>query len=407
MQPTGTSSSQGMAGSMASTSATSQIDIFEEISRALLDSPFEASILSANGGSHAVKEYSRETSLQSFSCASKETYVYMRCEAGLETPEGVQLLLRVRDGFKLAAQVPVLGVCSWYDDGDSVPAAEWEDLGNISQERPVIITPVVPSRRNVRTIPGSHFTVLVALDISRGAPKACYQAQLMSPRAALKAEEEDLAQLGGQDLIARVKQQPRGDLARNLEFLCEVVSLRLARLGSARHTIEEDMIKETREWLQAAIVDRLQGRHFQERRRQIAKDLYELASSGSPRKRQRVEAQPDLVVPGTALYKDAEGRLRPVQLVSFSDGLYRIWWERRTERSRLRHLDGSQLTPTECRSPATVGTRLLYQATYDEVTVLKLLSEAEELDDDGVPGLQIKFTRSTLRERLQLAPEEG
>ena len=69
---------------------------------------------------------------------------------------------------------------------------------------------------------------------------------------------------------------------------------------------------------------------------------------------------------------------------------YKIYWIRRTVRSRLAHVDGRPLKAEEVRS-LRPGYDLVFYG-YD-VSVKRILMD--DPDNDGVPTLDIKITRIT------------
>ena len=100
------------------------------------------------------------------------------------------------------------------------------------------------------------------------------------------------------------------------------------------------------------------------------------------------------------MYQDDEGMRRVVTVSRVlpdpdgADPRYEIWWIRQTERSKLWHRDGRQLRAEEVRS-LRPGHELVYNG-YD-VTVLRVLADADNADEEGVPRLEIKISRITTK----------
>ena len=67
-----------------------------------------------------------------------------------------------------------------------------------------------------------------------------------------------------------------------------------------------------------------------------------------------------------------------------STACYKIYWLRQTERRKLAHCNGSPLKADEVKS-LRPGYNLVYNG-YD-VTVSRVLIDAHNADDDGVPRL--------------------
>ena len=104
----------------------------------------------------------------------------------------------------------------------------------------------------------------------------------------------------------------------------------------------------------------------------------------------------------SVLYRDDEGKERTVTVTSVlhdddeaGTTSYKICWVRQTERRRLAHCNGNPLKKEELRS-LRVGYKLVYNG-YDDVSVARVLMDADQVDDDGDPRLEIEITRITTK----------
>lgn len=98
------------------------------------------------------------------------------------------------------------------------------------------------------------------------------------------------------------------------------------------------------------------------------------------------------------MYRDDQGKERTVTVTSVlheaGTTRYKIHWHRQTERRKLAHCDGKALKADEVRS-LRPGYTLVYDG-YD-VSVSRVLMDADNADDDGVPRLEIEIARITTK----------
>ncbi len=381
---------------------------------AIWQSPFEGMVLSTfarPGGD------TREQNLQPTSNAG---IVYLPCEARLDHQEGVRIVVRLREDVRFGgASVAVWAGASWSRDEHSVPEDRLVRLGFLSEASPIVIDTVNPSAVGVHTAPGSHFYVLVFFDLTACPPPALAPTStaLRDIEDALREEREELRALNGVPLRDRAMRPLPLPHSRNLEFVYKVANLRLDRLVEVSSHDDELQPATACEFLQSVLVDRLHGPWPTALRRELAIRLEGLRNHSPARKRTRdggPVAAPSAVgatswqllsVNEPAMYTDAEGKERTVQVrrvLNDYDGegstYYEITWERQSQRSKLCHSDGQALAKVEV-VPILKGKTLIYKDLGCDVKVLRVLTGGEEVDDEGVPCIEIEFTRKTTRLR--------
>ena len=348
-------------------------------------------------GQGALVQHARESCLQPTDTPGQ---VYLRCECGLDE-ETVLLLVRLRDGFTFDGPISVSATCSDALYEHSVQGMH--KLGTIDNATPVLLSTV---KSGVPVLPGSHFYLHVYFNLDSSAPPSQTAAEaLPTVLAAIEEEKRKLSHLKepGQEeeLLAHICKPLPMPYCRNLEFVCKVARLRHDALYDARDLV--DGLWTSCDYLQSGLVDRLHGTHFAKRRQDLSSELASLRSQHSPTKPTRKSAAPvQQVNPSWSpregddvMYTDDAGNERTVNVKGvLPDGHYKICWTRQTERRRLGHRDGRPLQADEVRSLRT-GYDLVY-AGYD-VSVLRVLLDADDVDDDGVPRLEINITRVTTK----------
>ena len=348
-----------------------------------------------------VVQYARESCLQPTDAPGR---LFLRCECGLDERVGVLLLVRLRDGFTFNGPIPISAACSWHRDEHS--ALHPTLLGTIDSTTPIMLTTVQPDKLGICVLPGSHFYLHVYFDLALSAPPSAADAP-SSVLAAIEEEKHKLSQLQGEELRAHIC-KPLLPHCRNLEFVYKVARLRHDALYEARERETSIELETTCDYLQSGLCDRLQGPQFEQRRQELSSELASLRSQHSPTKRPRTSAssaqQPSSSWSPTegesVIYRDDQGQERPVTVTSVLRGgkegttRYKICWPRQTERCKLYHCNGSPLKADEVKS-LRPGYSLVYNG-YD-VTVSRVLMDAEDADDDGVPRLEIDITRITTK----------
>jgi hypothetical protein len=367
---------------------------------AILASPFEATVTAHGMG--PLKQHARETCLQPTRLPGR---VYLRCECCLDVAEGVLLMVRLRDQFTLNGPIPVSAACSWHRDEDSVAHNAMTELGAIDNAKPLLLTTVKPANLGISVLPGSHFYLHVYFDLASSALPSATGA----PPTTLAAIEEEKRKLqvlqsaAGQELLAHICKPLSLPHCRNLEFVYRVARERHEALCKAREHDKAFELEASCDYLQSGLVDRLCGPHFAQRRQDLSTELASLRSQHSPTKPPRCargDGAPSWRPSKgeTVLYRDDQGQERSVVVTSVLDEAgttkFEICWERQTERRKLFHCDGRPLKAEEVRS-LRPGYDLVYNG-YD-VSVLRVLMEADNADDDGVPRLEIKIVRITTK----------
>jgi hypothetical protein len=375
------------------------------ISDAILMSPFEATILSKSEGPNVAFHFC-QTTLQ----PSKEAcFVFLRCESRLDSRDGVQMLLRPREGFRVVSAMNVHVICTWEDDEIAIPfnAPTWD--GQLTQASPWIIQQIKPDQVGVSPAPSSHYNVFVRIDLrymsARGGPQTTAEQVIEIEREKLKETEAS----DGPSFFKQLQEPIALHHARNLEVAYRVFNIRLDCLSRAAlsEPVNRGAVRKACDWLRVNLIDRLQGPHFDEKRRERAKELMSLASSFKRRRRAPFVApdSPRPTLPVVAYYLDGDHE-RFVKVIGLrhndhSGTYYVITWTRHTLRENLRHLDGvREISRVDCHNKAIEGTRLLYtKETTEVVTVEKNFLEGEAPDETIV-----KFQRETHQDHLSPKP---
>lgn len=346
-------------------------------------------------------QHARESCLQPTETPGQ---LYLRCECGLDEKAGVQLLVRLRDGFAFNGPIPVSAAGSWHRDEH--PVRDLTPLGTIDSTTPIIFQTVQPGNLGVHVLPGSHFYLHVYFDLALSSPPSA--AAPSSVLAAIADENLKLSKLQGEELRAHICNPLLLPYCRNLEFVYKVARLRHDALYDARERDRSFELETTCDYLQSGLCDRLQGPQFEQRRQELSKELASLRSQHSPIKRPRTSASPaqqpscswSPTEGESVMYRDDQAQERPVTVLSVlhngEEGTprYKISWLRQTERRKLAHCNGSLLKAKEVDS-LRPGYNLVYNG-YD-VTVSNVLRDIDNRDDDGVPRLEIEITRITTK----------
>ena len=363
----------------------------------------------ASGHQGPLVQYARESCLQPTSVPGR---VFLRCEAGLDDAAGVLLLVRLREGFEFNGPVSVLADCSWHRDEHSTGQTPTE-LGTITEQTPVLITDVQPRNIGVDVLRGSHFYLHIYFDLLSSSPPSA-TASSSTVCAAIEQESLELSALRGEELRARVCKPLQLPHCRNLEYVYKIAKVRHDALDDERQRDRSFELEASCDFLQSGLVDRLTGQHFALRRKELSAELASLRAQQHTPKRQRTNAPPahqasppTRAAPSWALsenesvmYQDDEGMRRVVTVSRVlpdpdgADPRYEICWIRQTERRKLWHRDGRQLRAEDVRS-LRPGHELVYNG-YD-VTVLRVLADADNADEEGVPRLEIKISRITTK----------
>ena len=249
---------------------------------AILSSPFEATVTANRLG--PLMQYARETCLQP---THKPGQVYLRCECGLEE-EDVLVQVRVRDGFTFNGPIDISAGISWHRDEHSVQCLTV--LGRIDSTTPMILQTLNPGKVGVRSVLGSHFYLHVYFDLSSSAPPSASDAP--TTLAAIEEERHKLSRLQGDELRAHVCKPLRLPHCRNLEFVYKVARLRYEELLKAWERDRNFELTTICDYLQSGLCDRLQGPHFDQRRKDLSSDLASLRRQNSPITRPRQGAAP-------------------------------------------------------------------------------------------------------------------
>ena len=348
----------------------------------------------------AIVQHSRESCLHPTDTPGQ---VYLRCECGLDEKVGVLLLVRLRDGFTFNGPILVSAACSWHHDEHSVlRPADLGFLGVLDSTTPIVLTTVEPDKRGVHVLPGSHFYLHVYFDLVSSAPPSAADAPI-SVLAAIEEEKRKLSQLQGEELRAHICEPLQLPHCRNLEYVCKMARLRHDALYEARELDASFELEATCDYLQSGLCDRLQGPQFEQRRQELSSELASLRSQRSPAKRPRMSSLPVQTSSSSwsptegeaVMYRDDQAQERTVTVTSvMPGGLYKICWLRQTERRKLAHCNGSPLKAEEVMS-LRPGYKLVYDG-YD-VSVSRVLMDADNADDDHVPRLEIEITRITTK----------
>ena len=362
--------------------------------KAILDSPFEATVTAVGQG--PLVQYGREACLQPTHTPGQ---VFLRCECGLEQGD-VLLLVRVRDGFTFNGPIHISAGFSWHRDEQSVQ--HLTALGAINNATPILLSTVSPRSIGVGHLPGSHFYLHVHFDLASSAPPSAASDAPSTTCAAIEVERHELSRLQGDSLRDHICNPLPLPHCRNLEFVYKVARLRYEALFAEWQRDRSFELETTCDYLQSGLCDRLQGPHFEQRRKDLSADLMSLRSQNTPTKGTKRASAPSWIpaVGDTVMYRDDKAEERPVEVTEIIHGdepgakRYKISWVRQTERKNLAHRNGTPLKKEEVGS-----LRPGYELVYDgyDVSLLRVLKGADEADDENVPRLEIKIVRTTTK----------
>uniref|UniRef100_A0A7S4FAE7 Uncharacterized protein n=1 Tax=Chrysotila carterae TaxID=13221 RepID=A0A7S4FAE7_CHRCT len=397
-------------------------DILEGLRDALLHLPFEVLLFGSGVGS--LKQYSRSHSLRPSMTAG---HVVLCCEGQLHEPK-MQLLVQLREGFKLNGPVPVEGAWAWAADEvlafDRDSLITWEEIGTLSPDTPVLLRPVDPSSQGIME-QDCHVYILLRFDLTKSTLN--FTGWPSNPLNCLEEHVKKLAATSGQQLLNLLCMPPDVEWSNNMEFLCRLAARRCDAIECVidEQRFNKEELQGARDWIMSTLIDRIWLPSYAERRKESADRLKGLvANSPAMKKTRQVRPQDAPVTPGQerdsstpveaqpvngtewkpqvgvdALYKDGtEGKERIVRVTAYNDGteLYQIEWYRHTTAELLLH----EFSSRKCTPPLAHGTKFIFAKTNELVKVSKCYE-----DGAGGYGVEIQVERHTPAERLR-CPEK-